>query len=75
MQKEDAPNKLYHRSLMIELLVKENAIIKEAQYPKISIPDNSNGYSYIGLVMLHVISLTTPNGLRIMIEFNDFSTS
>lgn len=41
MQKADAPNKLYQRSLIIELLVKENAIITEAQYPNISTPDNS----------------------------------
>jgi hypothetical protein len=34
---------------MIELLVKENAIINEAQYPKISTPDNSKGYSYVRL--------------------------
>jgi hypothetical protein len=60
---------------MIELLVKENAIINEAQYPKISTPDNSKAYSYIGLTMRHVIPLTTRNGLRIMIESIHLSIS
>jgi hypothetical protein len=59
---------------MIELLVKEKAITAEAQYPNISTPDNSKFSSIIGLSILHFISLTTVNGLRIMIEPSIFIT-
>jgi hypothetical protein len=43
---------LYQRNLIIELLVKENAITTEAQYPNISTPDNSKMCSLVGQSIL-----------------------